>query len=325
MTDASTNLKRAAQMIADARSVVILTGAGVSAESGLATFRDPEEGHWSKYDPMQLATLDAFNADPELVTRWYHWRFTRARDVQPDQKHQKRFHDLMRLGRRADIHEPCQPARQRQQQHQGIKQPMCRLRHELERGGFLFGRRRSAMPDAQRDTPKDEDRNQDPAKHMLRDQRVKRDFPPFDIGAPRARNAVIQNILQQDQQRDDPMQPDLCDRVSFGLGHIDSPAIRRHIHKHNVECARFRRGSGVIVDLFCHKPCDRQAQKEPDSRRHDNGLGVDHIHRQDRGDKDAGKRRAGKCVHDAEKAKHTGLLRVSIVQALCTRKFPARP
>lgn len=87
MTNASSNLTRAAQMIADARSVVILTGAGVSAESGLATFRDPEEGHWSKYDPMQLATLDAFNADPELVTRWYHWRFTRARDVQPNPGH----------------------------------------------------------------------------------------------------------------------------------------------------------------------------------------------------------------------------------------------
>lgn len=87
MTDASANLTHAAQMIADARSIVILTGAGVSAESGLATFRDPEEGHWSKYDPMQLATLDAFNADPELVTRWYHWRFTRARDVQPNPGH----------------------------------------------------------------------------------------------------------------------------------------------------------------------------------------------------------------------------------------------
>ncbi len=80
-------LSRAARMIADARSIVVLTGAGVSAESGLATFRDPEEGHWSKYDPMQLATIDAFNADPELVTRWYHWRFTRARDVQPNPGH----------------------------------------------------------------------------------------------------------------------------------------------------------------------------------------------------------------------------------------------
>lgn len=87
MSDEPANLKRAAEMIDDARSIVILTGAGVSAESGLATFRDPEEGHWSKYDPMELATVHAFNKDPELVTRWYHWRFTRARDVQPNPGH----------------------------------------------------------------------------------------------------------------------------------------------------------------------------------------------------------------------------------------------
>jgi len=85
-TDGS-NLCRAAEVIDDARSIVILTGAGVSAESGLATFRDPEEGHWSKYDPMELATVHAFNKDPELVTRWYQWRFTRARDVEPNPGH----------------------------------------------------------------------------------------------------------------------------------------------------------------------------------------------------------------------------------------------
>ena len=87
MSTDSSNLTRAAEMIDDARSIVILTGAGVSAESGLATFRDPEEGHWSKYDPMELATVHAFNKDPELVTRWYHWRFTRARDVEPNPGH----------------------------------------------------------------------------------------------------------------------------------------------------------------------------------------------------------------------------------------------
>lgn len=80
-------IAQAADWIASARSVVALTGAGVSAESGLSTFRDPEEGLWSKYDPMELATIDAFNKDPELVTRWYHWRFTKARDVEPNPGH----------------------------------------------------------------------------------------------------------------------------------------------------------------------------------------------------------------------------------------------
>jgi NAD-dependent deacetylase len=76
-----------ASWLSEARSVVVLTGAGVSAESGLSTFRDPEEGLWAKYNPMELATIDAFNRDPELVTRWYHWRFTKARHVQPNPGH----------------------------------------------------------------------------------------------------------------------------------------------------------------------------------------------------------------------------------------------
>lgn len=80
-------IQRIASWLHDARSVVVLTGAGISAESGLATFRDPEEGLWAKYDPMELATIAAFNRDPELVTRWYHWRFTKARDVEPNPGH----------------------------------------------------------------------------------------------------------------------------------------------------------------------------------------------------------------------------------------------
>lgn len=71
----------------EARSVVVLTGAGVSAESGLPTFRDPEVGLWAEYDPMELATIGAFERDPELVTRWYHWRFTKSRDVRPNPGH----------------------------------------------------------------------------------------------------------------------------------------------------------------------------------------------------------------------------------------------
>ncbi len=87
MTLPHESIQRAAEWINDATRVVALTGAGVSAESGLSTFRDPEEGLWSKYDPMQLATIDAFERDPELVTRWYHWRFTKALDVEPNPGH----------------------------------------------------------------------------------------------------------------------------------------------------------------------------------------------------------------------------------------------
>jgi NAD-dependent deacetylase len=55
----------------EARHIVAFTGAGVSAESGVATFRDALTGLWSNFDPAQLATAEAFDRDPELVSRWY--------------------------------------------------------------------------------------------------------------------------------------------------------------------------------------------------------------------------------------------------------------
>jgi NAD-dependent deacetylase len=58
----------------DARHVVALTGAGVSAESGVPTFREAATGLWAQYDPLELATPEAFQRDPALVWRWYRWR-----------------------------------------------------------------------------------------------------------------------------------------------------------------------------------------------------------------------------------------------------------
>lgn len=66
--------------------VVILTGAGISAESGLSTFRDPD-GVWMKHDPMKLATPEAFAADPELVHAFYNARRAQLRDVEPNAAH----------------------------------------------------------------------------------------------------------------------------------------------------------------------------------------------------------------------------------------------
>jgi NAD-dependent deacetylase len=80
-------LHTAATMLAGAGRVVVLTGAGVSAESGISTFRDKQTGLWAKYDPMELAHIDAFHRDPELVTRWYHWRFTSCKDCLPNPGH----------------------------------------------------------------------------------------------------------------------------------------------------------------------------------------------------------------------------------------------
>jgi NAD-dependent deacetylase len=70
-----------------ARAIVVLTGAGVSAESGIPTFRDAMEGLWAKYDPSQLATPEAFDRDPETVTRWYDWRREKCAAAKPNPAH----------------------------------------------------------------------------------------------------------------------------------------------------------------------------------------------------------------------------------------------
>ncbi len=70
-----------------ARHVCVLTGAGVSAESGVPTFRDAQEGLWSKYDPQDLATPDAFVADPALIWRWYRWRRGLVAATEPNPGH----------------------------------------------------------------------------------------------------------------------------------------------------------------------------------------------------------------------------------------------
>lgn len=57
-----------------ALKVAVLTGSGISAESGVPTFRDAQTGLWARYDPMELATPEAFELDPRLVWEWYAWR-----------------------------------------------------------------------------------------------------------------------------------------------------------------------------------------------------------------------------------------------------------
>lgn len=66
--------------------IVVLTGAGVSAESGLATFRD-SDGLWEKHDPMQIATPEAFARDPDLVYRFYNARRNQLNEVFPNDAH----------------------------------------------------------------------------------------------------------------------------------------------------------------------------------------------------------------------------------------------
>ena len=64
--------------------VAVLTGAGISAESGIPTFRDALTGLWARFRPEDLATPEAFARDPELVWRWYRERRQRLRTVEPN-------------------------------------------------------------------------------------------------------------------------------------------------------------------------------------------------------------------------------------------------
>ncbi|MER5334466.1 NAD-dependent deacylase [Micromonospora sp. NPDC002717] len=80
-------LRRAAQLLGSARRVVVLTGAGISAESGVPTFRDGLTGLWARFDAQRLATAEAFHADPDLVWGWYEWRRARVSRAEPNPGH----------------------------------------------------------------------------------------------------------------------------------------------------------------------------------------------------------------------------------------------
>ncbi len=70
-----------------ARRLVVFTGAGVSAESGIPTFRDALTGLWQRFDPAALATPEAFRRDPALVWGWYEWRRMKVLQAQPNPAH----------------------------------------------------------------------------------------------------------------------------------------------------------------------------------------------------------------------------------------------
>lgn len=81
------DVELARRWVEDASRIVVFTGAGVSAESGVPTFRDALTGLWARHDPYRLATAEGFAADPPLVWRWYAWRRQLVRDVEPNAAH----------------------------------------------------------------------------------------------------------------------------------------------------------------------------------------------------------------------------------------------
>jgi NAD-dependent deacetylase len=80
-------IKDASIALNASQQLVVLTGAGVSKESGVPTFRDAQEGLWARFDPQQLATPAAFKDNPKLVWDWYEHRREKLRHVKPNPGH----------------------------------------------------------------------------------------------------------------------------------------------------------------------------------------------------------------------------------------------
>jgi NAD-dependent deacetylase len=81
-----TEIEKAAGILSGADRVAVLTGAGISAESGVPTFRG-RDGLWKHYRAEELATPEAFGRDPALVWQWYDWRRGLIAPVQPNAGH----------------------------------------------------------------------------------------------------------------------------------------------------------------------------------------------------------------------------------------------
>lgn len=75
------------QLLQEAQHVTVLTGAGISAESGVPTFREAQTGLWAQYNPQELATPQAFRRNPKLVWEWYTWRRELVSQATPNPGH----------------------------------------------------------------------------------------------------------------------------------------------------------------------------------------------------------------------------------------------
>ena len=96
------DIARARDLLDHATSVAVLTGAGISAESGIPTFRDALTGLWEKFRPEELATPEAFEANPKLVWDWYAWRRGVVAKAQPNAGH-RALADLERQCRGQEV------------------------------------------------------------------------------------------------------------------------------------------------------------------------------------------------------------------------------
>jgi len=117
-------------LLATARSIVVLTGAGISAESGVPTFRGPG-GLWREYRAEDLATPEAFARDPRLVWEWYDWRRQKIAPARPNPGHdalvtlEKRAPDLTLITQNVDGLHPLAGSRNLLEIHGTLWRTRC--------------------------------------------------------------------------------------------------------------------------------------------------------------------------------------------------------
>jgi NAD-dependent deacetylase len=125
------------ELLRRARSVVALTGAGVSAESGVPTFRDALTGLWANYDPRKLATPGGFARDPKLVWDWYAERRRRIGQVRPNPGHyalvaiERRVPDFLLVTQNVDGLHARAGSRRLVELHGNIGRVRCSREHRI--------------------------------------------------------------------------------------------------------------------------------------------------------------------------------------------------
>jgi len=130
------SLEAVRALLDPARAVAILTGAGISAESGVPTFRGPG-GLWRDYRPEDLATPEAFARDPRLVWEWYEWRRKKIAEAAPNLGHyalvtlEKRVPDLTLITQNVDGLHPLAGSRNVLEIHGNLWRTRCLSCHEV--------------------------------------------------------------------------------------------------------------------------------------------------------------------------------------------------
>jgi NAD-dependent deacetylase len=111
--------------------IVVLTGAGISAESGIPTFRDAQEGLWAQFRPEELASPEGFRANPKLVFDWYAWRRKMVLETKPNGGHhilalwEKQFSHMTLITQNVDGLHQAAGSRELIEMHGSIHQLVC--------------------------------------------------------------------------------------------------------------------------------------------------------------------------------------------------------